>query len=63
MLLQVFYYFPLSLTDWNFYSITKMETKLNQAVIPPLVISDISVGDVCAAKFPVDDKLLNNCVT
>lgn len=37
-------------------SIAEIESKLNQPVLPPLVIPSIDVGDVCAARFPVDNK-------
>lgn len=40
----------------NFDSIAKIEEKMNQAVLLPLVSPDVNVGDVCAAKFPIDNK-------
>lgn len=38
------------------HRIAKVEMKLNQSEISPLVLPSITVGDVCSAKFPVDNK-------
>ena len=42
---------------YYFYnSVAEVEVKLNQSDISPLVVPSITVGDVCSARFPLDNK-------